>query len=139
MGGDMPEKTLTRLLLLIIMLGLGHDVDHFIRDGGPQQLAFLLVLAVKYALIAVALFFYLRGQLGPLFWTIIAWLGVALAWLTHFSPFTSQTPQFIYRAYELPAAGALAVACLAALTITLIVTAIYAEYLWARSLPKKSP
>jgi hypothetical protein len=60
--------------------------------------------------------------------------GVAPGWLAHFSPFTDQTPQYIYHAYATAAAGWLAVASLVALMLALITTAIYAEYLWARGL-----
>src|ERR1700694_3477530 len=75
-----------------------------------------------------------KTKIGPLFWAITAGISVALGWLAHFSPFTSQTPQFIYHAYATPAAGFLAVAWLVALMLTLIVTALYAEYLWTRGL-----
>jgi hypothetical protein len=79
---------------------------------------------------------YLRNKIGPLFWALAAGIGVALAWLAHFSRFTDQTPQYIYRAYQMPAAGALAVAWLVALMLVLITMAIYAEYLWARGMPR---
>ena len=82
--------------------------------------------------LGLGLFFYLKNKLGPLFWAIVAGTDVALGWLAHFSPFTDQTPQYIYHAYATPAAGWLAVAWLVALMLALIVAAIYAEYLWAR-------
>ncbi|MGH6937219.1 MAG: hypothetical protein ACRED2_13815, partial [Methylocella sp.] len=88
------------------------------------------------AFLGLALFFYLKNIIGPLFWALAAGIGVALVWLAHFSPFTDQTPQYIYRAYATPAAGWLAVAWLVALMLALITTAIYAEYLWARALPR---
>jgi hypothetical protein len=118
---------------------LGHDVDHIFRGDIPWPLSSgpLLpksIIVVKYALLGLALFFYLKNKIGPLFWAIAAGIGVALGWLAHFSPFTDQTPQYIYHAYATPAAGWLAVAWLAALMLVLIVTMIYAEYLWARGL-----
>jgi uncharacterized membrane protein HdeD (DUF308 family) len=94
---------------------------------------FLVTLAIN-AILGFGLYFYLKNKLGPLFWAIVAGIGVAFGWLAHFSPFTEQTPQYIYRAYETPALGWLAVAWLAALMLVLIGTAIYAEYLWARRL-----
>jgi hypothetical protein len=92
------------------------------------------IIFIQFAFLGLALFFYLKNKIGPLFWVITAGIGVALVWLAHFSPFTDQTPQYIYSAYASPAAGWLAVAWLVALMLTLITTAIYAEYLWARRL-----
>jgi hypothetical protein len=133
------DKKLIILVGLLIVLSLGHDVDHIFRGDIPWPLSSgpLLpksIIVVKYALLGLALFFYLKNKIGPLFWAIAAGIGVALGWLAHFSPFTDQTPQYIYHAYATPAAGWLAVAWLAALMLVLIVTMIYAEYLWARGL-----
>lgn len=130
----MRDKTLIALVVLLIVLSLGHDIDHMIRGDLRGQLIPAVVIFVKYAFLGLGLFFYLQNKIGPLFWAIAAGLGTALGWLAHFSPFTDQTPQFIFHAYENPAAGTLAVALLSALMLTLIATAIYAEYLWARSL-----
>jgi hypothetical protein len=80
------------------------------------------------------LYFYVKNKVGAGFWAIVAGISVALGWLAHFSPFSDQTPQFIYRAYQTPAGGALAVGLLSALMLALLVTALYAQYLWARGL-----
>jgi hypothetical protein len=137
------DKKLIILVGLLIVLSLGHDVDHIFRGDIPWPLSSgpLLpksIIVVKYALLGLALFFYLKNKIGPLFWAIAAGIGVALGWLAHFSPFTDQTPQYIYHAYATPAAGWLAVAWLAALMLVLITTAIYAEYLWARGVQSRS-
>lgn len=135
----MRDKILIALVVLVIILNLGHTVDHFVRGDfrWPLTMAtvppFLVTLAIN-AILGFGLYFYLKNKLGPLFWAIVAGIGVAFGWLAHFSPFTEQTPQYIYRAYETPALGWLAVAWLAALMLVLIGTAIYAEYLWARRL-----
>lgn len=135
----MRDKILIALVVLVIILNLGHTVDHFVRGDfrWPLTVAtvppFLVTLAIN-AILGFGLYFYLKNKLGPPFWAIVAGTGVAFGWLAHFSPFTEQTPQYIYRAYETPALGWLAVAWLAALMLVLIGTAIYAEYLWARRL-----
>jgi len=134
----MPAKTLSALIILIIILILGHDVDHFIRGDfrvqGAGELALIAIVNVaKYAFLGFGLLIYMKGKVGPGFWAIAAGIGVALGWLGHFSPFSEQTPQVIYRAYEAPAAGTLAVAWLAALMLALVATTLYAEYLWARA------
>ena len=137
----MLDKKLIVLVVLLIVLTLGHDVDHMFRGDIPWPLASgpLLpkaILFIQFAFLGLALSFYLRNKIGPLFWALAAGIGVTLAWLAHFSPFTDQTPQYIYRAYQTPAAGALAVAWLVALMLVLITIAIYAEYLWARGMPR---
>ena len=132
----MADKKLISLVVLVIVLSLGHDIDHIIRGDIRLQLLPAMIFLAKYAFLGLALFFYLRNKIGPLFWAVTAGIGVALGWLAHFSPFTDQTPQYIFRAYASPVAGSLAVALLAALMLALIVTTIYAEYLWARGLPR---
>lgn len=134
----MRDTKLIALVALLIVLSLGHDVDHFIRGDIRWQLFLALIILAKYAFLGFGLFFYLKNKIGPLFWAIAAGLGATLGWLAHLSPFSDQTPQYIYRAYETPAAGSLAVTLLAAFMLTLILTAIYAEYLWARGTPGRS-
>jgi len=134
----MPDKTLSVLVIAIIVMVAGHDIDHFIRGdyrwGSLAEVApIVIVTLAKYGILGGGLYFYVKGQVGPSFWAILAGIGVALAWLGHFSPFTEQTPQFIYRAYEAPAGGAVAVALLAALMLVLIATMFYATVAWARA------
>jgi hypothetical protein len=133
------DKILIILVVLIIVLNLGHTADHFARGDFHWQVTvesvppIIVTLAIN-AILCFGLYFYLINRVGPLFWAIAAGIGVAFGWLAHFSPFTDQTPQYIYHAYATPAAGRLAVAWLVALMLALITTAIYAEYLWARGL-----
>jgi hypothetical protein len=133
----MRDKILITLVVLIIILNLGHTADHFARGDFHWPLTMesvppiIVTLAVN-AILGFGLYFYLKNKVGPLFWALAAGIGVALGWLAHFSPFTDQTPQYIYHAYATPILGSLAVASLVALMLALITTAIYAEYLWAR-------
>jgi hypothetical protein len=133
------DKILITLVVLIIILNLGHTADHFARGDFRWPITvetvppIIVTLAIN-SILGFGLYFYHKNRIGPLFWAIVAGIGVALGWLAHFSPFTEQTPQYIYRAYEAPAVGWLAVAWLAAFMLVLIITAIYAEYLWARGL-----
>ncbi len=137
----MRDKKLIILVTLLIVLNLGHDVDHIARGDirwqlSPEAALSAVIILVKYGFLGLALFFYLKNKIGPLFWAIGAGTGVALGWLAHLSPFTDETPQYIYHAYATPAAGWLAVAWLVALMLVLITIAIYAEYLWARGIPR---
>jgi hypothetical protein len=130
----MRDRTLIALVILLIVLSLGHDIDHMIRGDIRWQPVSAIVILVKYAFLSLGLFFYLKNKIGPLFWAIAAGIGVIVGWLAHFSPFTDQPPQYIFHAYQDPAAGSLAVALLAGFMLTMIIIAIYAEYLWARNL-----
>jgi hypothetical protein len=135
----MPDKKLIILVALLIVLNFGHDADHIARGDLRWPLTvesappIIIILAI-FSILVFGLYFYLKNKVGPLFWAIVAGAGAAFGWLAHFSPFTEQTPQYIYHAYATPAAGWLAVAWLVALMLVLIITAIYAEYLWARDL-----
>ena len=133
----MPDKKLTILISAIIILLVAHDFDHFVRgdirwDLTARTVPVFAILAVQYAVLAFGLYFYLKNKIGPLFFVIVAGAGIVLNFLAHFSPFSDQTPQVIYRAYATPAAGALAVLVLALLMLTLVATAAYARYLWAK-------
>jgi len=134
----MPDRKLSILVVMIIVLVLGHDIDHVIRgDYRAETFAeiapIVIVTVVKYAILGFGLFFYVRGKVGPGFWAILAGVSVMLAWLAHFSPFSEQTPQFIFRAYDSLPGGVLAVTWLAALMLVLIATTLYALVLWARA------
>jgi hypothetical protein len=136
-----PDKKLAALVALIILLSLGHGIDHVVRGDFRLQLDTesmprYAIIVAQYAILGFGLYFYLKNKVGPLFWSIVAGIGVVLAWLAHFSPFSEQTPQTIYRAYATPAAGTAAVSVLALLMLTLVATAVYSQYLWAsRSKP----
>jgi hypothetical protein len=133
-----PDKTLLILIILVIVLIIGHDFDHFLRgdyrwDIVSEAVPIIVVTVLKYAILGGGFFLYLKGLVGPRFWAILAGIGVVLAWLAHFSPFTDQPPQWIYNAYATPIGGTLAVAWLTALMLTLISTTLYAQVLWARA------
>jgi hypothetical protein len=137
----MRDKTLVTLVILIIILNAGHTADHIARGDLPWPLTaaalpFVIISLAIYLILGFGLYFYLANKIGPGFWAIGAGLGVLFAWLGHFSPFTDQTPQYICSAYTTPAIGWLALGWLVALMISLIVTCLYAEYLWARSLKR---
>jgi len=130
------DKKLILMASAIILLLLGHDFDHFVRgDFGLQLTArsalVVAILALQYAILGFGLYFCVKNKVGPLFWEIVAGAGLVLAFVAHFSPYSEQTPPVIYRAYATPAAGALAVAVLALLMLTLLATFAYAQSLRA--------
>jgi len=133
----MPDRTLVGLIIAAAVLFSGHMVDHVARGDvhwalTADTVAFIMVGVTIYAIIAVGLYLYLRGRVGPLFWAIVGVFGTAFGWLGHFSPFTDQPPRHILHAYASAAVGWLALGCLVALMAVMIVAVIYALRLWAR-------
>ena len=133
----MVNRTLIALILLGTVFSLGHSTDHICRGDLPWppsvgSIPFILVSLAIYGFIGVGLYLYVTNKVGPRFWAIGAALGVAFGWLAHFSPFTDQPPRYILNAYPSAAAGWLALACLVALMLILIASALYAGHLWLR-------
>jgi hypothetical protein len=126
---------LVALGLLLIALLAAHDVDHYLRGdfSGATAASWAFVGAQLFA-IAGALLLYLKKMIGPLWFSIGGGAGAALLWLAHLSPFSDQTPQTIYDAYQTRAAGLAAEILLYAIMLTLLAIAFYGEYLWARGL-----
>ena|SRR5436305_7886091 len=139
----MRDKKLIALVVLATIFSLGHTTDHIIRGDLHWPLTlesapFIMISLVIYTVIALGLYLYSKNKVGPGFWAILASVGVSFGWLAHFSPFTDQPPRCILDAYESVAAGWLALSCLIALILVLIVATIYAGYLWARRLQASS-
>jgi len=131
----MRDKKLVALIIVGAILSLGHTVDHIVRGdlGLPltlESVPFIVVSLATYTIIAWGLYLYSKGKVGARFWAIFAVGGLAFGWLGHFSPFTDQSARDIFNAYESVLAGWLALSCLLALMLTLIVAAFYAGYLW---------
>jgi len=132
------DRVLTALLILIVILNVGHTVDHAARGDlqwapTAESLTSIIVTLAIYGILGLGLYLHFNDRVGPRFWTILGGLGVAFGWLAHFSPFTSQPPHHILHAYRSPAVGALALGWLITLMLVLIVTTIYAGYRWART------
>ncbi len=133
----MTDKRLIAMVVLVAALSLGHTADHICRGDlrwplTIEAMPFIALNVAIYTVIGLGLYLYLKSRVGPLFWAFVAGAGAATLWLGHLSPFTDQPPQYILRAYASATAGWLALTCLVALMLALIVGALYAEYLWAR-------
>jgi hypothetical protein len=133
----MRDRTLIALVAVAAILFSGHVVDHVARGDVQWPLtvdsvAFIVVSVAVYAIIGVGLTLYLNDKVGPLFWALVGGIGLAFGWLGHFSPFTDQPPRHILHAYSSAAVGWVALGCLVALMLVLIIAVVYAVHLWAR-------
>jgi hypothetical protein len=130
----MVNRNLVSLIAAATLLSLGHTADHLIRDDlrwpSTELLVFVIVSLLLYGAIGVSLYLYVKGKVGPRFWTFFAFAGVLFGWAAHFSPFTEQPPRFVLRAYNYDLAGWLAVGVLSMLMLVMAVAGVYAAYLW---------
>jgi hypothetical protein len=135
----MPSRKLEILVLLVTVLAFGHTIDHIARGDlrwppTADSVLFLVVTLVIFTALGGGLYLYRKRKVGPGYWALVAAIGVVLGWLGHFSPFTDQPPHTILHAYQ-SGVGSLALACLVALMLVLIIVAVYAGYLWAIQRP----
>ncbi len=133
----MPDRYLLKLLGVIALLNVLHLVDHVLRGDfhwpiDEQSGGFLVVATVILGGLALGVWFYRAGWVGPRFWAIVGVLGVGLGWFSHFSPMTDQPVSVIYQGYAKPWAGALAVGSLFLLMLSVLGATVYAGYLWKR-------
>ncbi|MBA5875307.1 MAG: hypothetical protein GDA66_12270 [Nitrospira sp. CR1.2] len=130
-----PDRTLVRLIWAIAVLNAAHTVDHVIRGDfhwplDEQSIGFILVVTSIYLVIGIGLRRSHSGMVGPRFWAIVGGAGLALGWLSHFSPFTDQPVHVMYDAYHGTIGGPLAVVCLMLLMGVVLVATTYSAYLW---------
>lgn len=133
----MPDSRLLQLLALIALLNILHLVDHILRGDfhwpiDEQSVGFMIVTTVILGGMALGVWLYRAGRVGPRFWTIVGTLGLGLGWLSHFSPMTDQPLSVIYHGYTAPWAGAMAIGCLLLLMVFVLGATIFAGYLWMR-------
>src|SRR5262249_27457608 len=72
-----PDKKLAALVALIILLSLGHGIDHVVRGDFRLQLDTesmprYAIIVAQYAILGFGLYFYLKNKVGPLFWPIVS-------------------------------------------------------------------
>jgi hypothetical protein len=131
---------LVALIAVATLLSLGHTADHAVRDDlrwpSAELIAFVLVNLVLYGAIGTGLYLYVKGTVGPRFWTIVAFAGVLFGWAAHLSPFTGQPPAYILSAYNHGLAGWVALGVLVVLMLVMSGAGVYAAYLWRRGVQR---
>ena len=133
----MANHKLLGLVATATLLSSAHMVDHAIRDELPRWPAedlatFAVVNLVLFGAIGTGIYLYVRGKVGPRFWTLFAFAGVLPGWASHFSPFTDQPVSCILGAYDYGVGGWLAVGVLLALMLVMTMAGVYAASLWRR-------
>lgn len=135
----MSDRRLLRLLGSIALLNILHLVDHIFRGDShwpidEQSVGFIIVSTVILGGMALGVWVYRLGLVGPGFWMMVGVPGLGLGWLSHFSPMTGQPVSVIYHGYAAPWAGVLAVGCLFLLMLSVLGATVFAGYLWRRAI-----
>ena len=99
------DHSLTRLIVVIMVLNGAHTVDHIIRGDfhwllDAQPLGFVAGVTGLYLVLEIGLRFSRSGVVGPPFRTISGCAGLVIGWCSHFSPVTDQPVQVISGVYH---------------------------------------
>lgn len=129
--------TLWWLIALCTVLGLGHHVDHVLRDAtgwpfpghGINPFTYSLLV---YPVIGVLVVLTLRGVAGPGSWSVLMGLGAVFIAAVHFGPIADDTISMVRNGYSTAVAGTAAVGWLAAQMTALTAACGYAALLWRR-------
>ena len=131
------DAMLWSLIAASTLLGLGHHVDHVLRDATGWPLPGHAVNPFTYSLlvypaIGTLTVLTLRGVAGPGSWSVLAGVGALFIAAVHFGPVADDTISMVRRGYDSAVAGTAALSWLAAQLILLILTTAYAAALWRR-------
>ena len=130
----MVNRRLYALILIVLVLAVGHHLDHIIRGnhvGWPltaEVNAFTFSLII-YPLILTGLALSRAGVIGPGIWVFLSGGGAIFLTVIHFGPWAIEPPGDIIDLYDPPLIGWLAFGWLLALIAALIVTTIYEVWL----------
>ena len=131
----MRHRTLAIVIAVVTLFGIGHHIDHIIRGnhvGWPlisEVTPFTYSLGI-YPVLAVGLFLWARGRVGPGFWAILLVASLLFVTLVHFGPFAAEPPEDILAPYSSPVFGWLALAWLGTFILVLAASSVYAFRLW---------
>lgn len=133
----MHSRVFYGLIYLAAFMSLGHHVDHMIRGNHvgwtltEQATPFTYSLGI-YPLIALGLFLYSSGRVGPGFWALLSGSGALFVGTIHFGPLAVEPPSDIIDLYELRIVGWFAFAWLVVFVTVLVVACLYESYWWFR-------
>ncbi|HEX2221875.1 MAG TPA: hypothetical protein VHK06_05070, partial [Candidatus Limnocylindria bacterium] len=131
----MRPRTLYLLTGLAAAMALGHHLDHAIRGnhiGWPlsdEVNAFTFSLGI-YPVIAVGLWLYRSGRVGPGFWALVSGGGALFLSVIHFGPAALEPPHDIIGMYRPPIVGWLAFGWLVGLVLVLVITCLLELRAW---------
>ena len=129
------DVRLWRMIAACAVLGVGHHVDHMLREAtgwplpghavGPFTFSLLV-----YPVLAVLAVLTLRGRAGAGSWAVFTAVGAAFVGSVHFGPLADDTITMVRTGYATSAAGVAAVIWLAAQVTALAATSVYAGRAW---------
>ena len=136
--GDQPvPQRLVGLMVVILLFGIGHHVDHIIRGNhvgwplAPEINAFTFSL-FSYPFIALGLYLGWRDRAGVPYWTVLFFVSSLLIGFVHFGPSAIEPPADIITVYENALVGWFAFAWVVGFTIVLVAGLCYSALLLVR-------
>lgn len=136
--GEHPvPQRLVGLLIIILLFGIGHHVDHIIRGNHvgwpltPEINAFTFSL-LSYPFIALGLYLGWRDQTGVPYWTALFLVSSVLIGYVHFGPSAIEPPADIITVYENALVGWFAFAWVVGFTVVLVTGLVYSSLLLVR-------
>lgn len=121
--------TLWSLIAACTVLGLGHHVDHALRDatGWPfpgHAISPFTPSLLVYPAIGILTVLTLRGVAGPGSWSLFTGLGAVFIAAVHFGPVADDTISMVRNGYSTAVAGTAAVVWLTAQLTALAATCV---------------
>ncbi len=118
-----------RWVAVITILSVLHHADHLLRGftGWPFEGSFnpFSGSLFVYPVIALGVYLSVRGAVGPGFWSALAGGAMVFLLIVHVGPAAGDSLADIPRHYDSALAGALAVAILLALVLSLLAHCVY--------------
>jgi hypothetical protein len=142
-GAHPVPQRLVGLLLIIVLFGVGHHIDHIIRGNHvgwpltPEINAFTFSL-LSYPFIALGLYLGWRDRAGIPYWTGLFFVSSLLIGFVHFGPSAIEPPADIITVYENALVGWFAFAWVVGFTIVLVVGLCYSVLLLVRQSNRSS-
>lgn len=134
---EVMTRTLYLLIGWVVVLSLGHHVDHVLRGvtGWPFESeinAFTYSLVI-YPTIVAGVLLSRRGLAGPRFWALLSSGGALFILVVHVGPGAGDSVTEISGQYTSPAAGLLALVELGLFVLALFVAAAHDVFAWRRA------
>lgn len=130
-------RSLLALVVLALVLGAGHHVDHVVRGnhvGWPltDRITPFTGSLLSYPIVLASLYLTWRGRVGARFWAVVSTLLALPVLLTHFGPMAVEPPADVIGVYDHHAVGVAAFAWLLLFTLVMCLLVLAGFGWWRR-------